>query len=149
MARPLDPLSTPRSARRYRIALTPLADAMFQLLIYFMLSTSIIPYSLLSVTSGNLASGAGEGNPEQAGDVSGAAGAALWSVGEREVIVGGQRFEMSQLTGLTAALVAAQTTRVVLTVQPDADVQDLTSVLEALATAGIVEVLLSRIGTGG
>ncbi len=44
--------SLPKSERRYTFALTPLADAMFQLLIFFMLSTSLTPYSLLTITRG-------------------------------------------------------------------------------------------------
>jgi biopolymer transport protein ExbD len=38
--------------RKYGFALTPLADAMFQLLIFFMLSSSLSPYSLIALTRG-------------------------------------------------------------------------------------------------
>ena len=39
----------PERPRRYRFVLTPLADAMFQLLIFFMLSSSLAPYSLITL----------------------------------------------------------------------------------------------------
>ena len=39
----------PERPRRYKFAMTPLADAMFQLLIFFMLSSSLAPYSLITL----------------------------------------------------------------------------------------------------
>lgn len=41
----------PKSTRRYAFSLTPLADAMLQLLIFFMLSSSMAAYSLLGLNS--------------------------------------------------------------------------------------------------
>ena len=45
-------LALPTRKRTYRFALTPFADAMFQLLIFFMLSSSLTPYSLLTLQTG-------------------------------------------------------------------------------------------------
>jgi len=53
------PLLPPRSPARYRFVLTPLADAMFQLLIFFMLSSNLAPYSLLTIRSGTTGDPAG------------------------------------------------------------------------------------------
>jgi biopolymer transport protein ExbD len=39
----------PELPRRYKFVLTPLADAMFQLLIFFMLTSSLAPYSLITL----------------------------------------------------------------------------------------------------
>ena len=44
-------LPLPPRKRSYRVALTPLADAMFQLLTFFMLTTSLTPYSMLTIGS--------------------------------------------------------------------------------------------------
>ena len=47
-------LILPRRNRRYRFSMTPLADVMFQLLIFFMLSANLAAYSLLPLRSGAL-----------------------------------------------------------------------------------------------
>ena len=54
-------LSLPRRERRYRFSMTPLADVMFQLLVFFMLSANITPYSLIDIRTGGLSGGAPAG----------------------------------------------------------------------------------------
>lgn len=129
----------PRSNRRYSFALTPLADAMFQLLIFFMLTSSLTPYSLLT-----LQSGPGTGEPSGAETtpqtLPAGAPAASWTIDNGEIVANGQRFGFDALPQLAAALVAAQTPRVLLISSPRAQVQDMVTVLEALAAANIVSV---------
>ena len=133
-------LNLPRSRRRYRFALTPLADAMFQLLIFFMLSSSITPYSMLTLQSHAAATdtpglGSEPGAEPAANPLPGEA--ALWNIENGEVIVGGQRFGFDSLADLAGVLRDQGTADVYLLPRQSAEVQDIVSVLEALSTAGI------------
>ncbi len=118
---------------------------MFQLLIFFMLSSSLTPYSLLTLQSG----------PAQPGDAA-AAGTettaepvtqttpgdtALWTVEAGGIVVGGQAFGFDTLPRLAAALgTASAPANVILIVRPTAQVQDVTTVLEALQAGEIGSV---------
>lgn len=143
----------PERRRNYRFALTPLADAMFQLLIFFMLSSSLTPYSLLTVQSapggtGETSTQAGA-NPNAAAAPPGApADVALWSIDEDRVIVGGQVFGMEALDTLADALGASGVPAdVVLVVRPGARVQDVTTVLARLRLADVASVQVTPGGT--
>jgi biopolymer transport protein ExbD len=141
-----DALSVRRNPKRYRIALTPLADAMFQLLIYFMLSSNVAPYSLISLKGALSAPGGVGGNGTDPAQPGPGTDATVWTVQAGSVIAGGQPFEMGKLRDLTAALAATGTTSVTLIVRSEAKVQDLTSVLEALTAGGITDVQLAGRG---
>jgi biopolymer transport protein ExbD len=141
-----DALSQRRNPKRYRIALTPLADAMFQLLIYFMLASNVAPYSLISLKGAQVAPGGQGGNGTDAAQPSPGTDITVWTVQAGSVIAGGQPFGMDRLKELTKALAASGTTSVTLIVRPEALVQDLTSVLEALTAAGITDVQLAGRG---
>ena len=142
----------PERKRNYKFALTPLADAMFQLLIFFMLSSSLTPYSLLTLQSAPApaiaanAAAAGtntEATPPQAA----AADVALWTIEADAVLVGGQRFEFDALDALAEALGTPGTpASVILIVKPSAQVQDVTTVLARLRAADVGSV---RISSGG
>lgn len=140
------PIALPRSPAKYRFVLTPLADAMFQLLIFFMLSSNLAPYSLLTIRSGSTGdpaggeTGAQEPAPEPAapiGDV------AIWNVDSGNVIVGGQQFGFDLLADLAASLNADGETGIILVVRDEANVQDLSSVLEALSASGITNIQIA------
>ena len=130
----------PKSERRYTFALTPLADAMFQLLIFFMLSSSLTPYSLLTLKSG-AGTQTSEGteteqpNPGRPEDP-----AATWTIENGAVIAGGQRFNFDTLPGLAGVLSQRDQPRVLLISTPRAQVQDIVTVLETLAAAQISSV---------
>ncbi|WP_421701042.1 ExbD/TolR family protein [Aliiroseovarius sp.] len=143
-------LELPQRKPTYRFSLTPLADAMFQLLIFFMLSSSLTPYSLLTLQS----AAAGEAAPavegaetttddagaDQPGDV------ALWTIGHEGLTVGGQAFGFDALESLAGALGSeAAPADVILLVEDTARVQDVTTVLEHLQTANVASV---RVATG-
>jgi biopolymer transport protein ExbD len=132
----------PKSTRRYTFALTPLADAMFQLLIFFMLTSSLTPYSLLTLHSGSNANNTApvakavpnnqkQEQPSQT---------ATWLIENNQIIASGQTFNFSQLSQMAEALIAAKTPRVLLITKPTAQVQDLVVVLEKLSAAGIETV---------
>ncbi len=130
----------PQPRRKFRFALTPLADVMFQLLLFFMLSSSLTPYSLLTVQSG-----AGAATEARAGQPEGeqlalVPDAAIWTVGAGTLNVRGQSFDYTALPTLSTALQAAETPQVVLVAGPDAAVQDIATVLAALTSAGIAQI---------
>ncbi|MDO5612950.1 MAG: biopolymer transporter ExbD [Paracoccus sp. (in: a-proteobacteria)] len=145
-------IDLPRHQRRYGFALTPLADAMFQVLIFFMLSSNLSPYSLLDLRGGALAVGGGGGDApdpgQQAAPAMPAGETAIWSVSGDGIVASGQRFGFDRLPDLAAALDQAGTARVLLVSQPGAQVQNLVAVIESLSLAGISDVQLAR-GPGG
>lgn len=145
MAKPLKKSLPTRSGRKYQFVLTPLADAMFQLLIFFMLSSNLAPYSLLTLRSGVDAQDAGGGS-DPADVPPPPADAAIWTVEADQIIVGGQRFARENLPALAEALNDEGNASVVLILRDAALVQDLSSVLEALTASGINSV---QIAAGG
>jgi biopolymer transport protein ExbD len=137
-----------RQMRRYRLPLTPMADVMFQLLLFFMVSSISAPYSLLNLQSAPPAATTATGEePAEAAEAVAEAvispDTAIWSLTDGQMIVGGQPFPLDQLPALVSALVQAGTASIVLISRADASVQDLTTVLEALQTGGIVSVQLA------
>ncbi|OBY25640.1 ExbD/TolR family protein [Leisingera sp. JC1] len=142
-------LGLPAPRQRKAFALTPLADIMFQLLIFFMLSSSLTPYSILPLHS------SGPVSDRQPGAAQSAAGAeppqapvpggtALWNLEAGKLRVQGQEFTFDALPGLARSLREDNPeAAVVVIVKPSARVQDLTTVLEQLRVAGIASVQLS------
>lgn len=142
-------IELPRRPRRYGFALTPLADAMFQLLVFFMLSSNLAPYALLPLRSGAIGgTGASAGNGDAEGPALAAGQTAIWSVSRDSLVAGGQRFGFDRLPDLAVALQQAGTAQVLLVTRPDAQVQGIVTVLETLATHGIVDVQVARGGGG-
>ena len=91
-------LVLPRRNRRYRFSMTPLADVMFQLLIFFMLSANIAPYSMLDVRTGALSGGGGTtpdpDSETQLGRTTDIRSTAVWTLDETgTILASGQRFE--------------------------------------------------------
>lgn len=140
-------IALPQRQRHYRFALTPLADAMFQLLVFFMLSANLTPYSLLGLRAGTVAGTVGaEGTSSTTGsEVTGAGDTVIWSVNRESVVASGQRFGFDALPRLAEAMQQAGTMRVLLVTRPDAQVQGLVSVLETLASHGITDVQIADI----
>ncbi|KIT17911.1 ExbD/TolR family protein [Jannaschia aquimarina] len=130
-----------RRRKGYRFALTPLADAMFQLLIFFMLSSSLAPYSLMTLKPGAASQrGAGE-SPAPAAPAG--PPSAIWTVDAGAVIAGGQRFGFDALPRLSARMAAQDDGGVLLITRPAARVQDMVAVLEALSAANVPAVRLA------
>ena len=141
-----DTLILPRPAtKRARFAMTPLADAMFQLLIFFMLSSSLAPYSLLTIRSGPepLQAGDPQDNTAPDPDLNVApigTNTVLWTLEPDKVTIGGQTFAYDALSDLAVALATNDDAEVIVILRPDARVQDLATVMEALTAAGISAV---------
>lgn len=129
--------------RRYGFSFTPLADAMFQLLVFFMLTSSLAPYSLMTLTPG--ASGTLEA-PANAPDVAletpDAETVAVWSIDRGALRANGKRVALADMADLIAPLSDAGIDRVVLLAGRSATVQDVASVLEALTLARVPTVQL-------
>lgn len=141
----------PRSTRRYSFALTPLADAMFQLLIFFMLTSSLTPYSLLTLQSGpGSAAATAQTQSSPQSPQTAPVQSAIWQIENGGIIASGQRFDFEQLSQLANALIAAGTPQVVLVSTPSAQVQDLANVLEKLTAAGIGQIqIVGQTAQGG
>jgi biopolymer transport protein ExbD len=135
----------PRSPARYRFVLTPLADAMFQLLIFFMLSSNLAPYSLLTIRNGTTGDTTGtDAGADPVEEIAAPLGqVAIWNVDAGNVIVGGQKFGFEVLSDLAAALNANNDASIILVVRTEANVQDLSSVLESLAAAGVSNIQIA------
>ncbi len=133
----------PQEPRRYKFVLTPLADAMFQLLIFFMLSSSLAPYALLTIRSGsegdfaNTTGTSGDSTATTFGDV------AIWNVSADGLTISGQTFDFAQLPALANAITDDDLT-ILLILRESATVQDLSSVVEALTIAGITNVQIAE-----
>lgn len=145
-------LILPRRSRRYRFSMTPLADVMFQLLIFFMLSANIAPYSMLGLRTGALSGGGGapEVDPDSLvdpGRITDIRSTAVWTLDETgEILASGQRFGPDRLPALAEALLAQGTRDVLVVLRRDVPVQRLVTVLQTLAAAGITSV---QIASGG
>ena len=145
----------PERPRRYRFVLTPLADAMFQLLIFFMLSSSLAPYSLITLKTApqdvadsedeSLGAGAGS-DPAQPAPPPSATNTTLWTVNNGSVRSSGLDYNMDQLADLASALGEGRPGNVVLIVTPQARVQDVAHALEALEGANVGAVQISQGG---
>lgn len=142
--------SLPPSTRRYRFTLIPMADVMFQLLIFFMLSANMTPYSLLAIRSGTLSgpSSPDVTRPGAADDIrrSNPMTTAVWSFGADSIVANGQRFALNRIPELAEALKQQATPEVLLISRPGATVQTLVSILEILADQGIATV---HVANGG
>jgi biopolymer transport protein ExbD len=134
-------------ARRERTTfpLTPLADAMFQLLIFFMLTAGLSPYSLLTLQSGvSTAADSAAETPQPPQAPPEDANRAIWTLDAGRILSAGQEFEYDKLDSLIGALEASGAAQVILIATPDASVQDLALVLEALQGAPVARVQLVR-----
>ena len=152
MSRLKSPL--PVRKRTYRFALTPLADAMFQLLIFFMLSSSLTPYSLISLQSAPdaaLSASAASSGPIRYDETAAlaaeptAAQGPIWRLYDGRVTTGGQEFPLDQLSQLAAAFAEqAQPETLTLLLASDARIQDVASAMAALETANLIGVRIAR-----
>jgi len=140
----LSRLDLPVRRRSYRFALTPLADAMFQLLIFFMLSSSLAPYSLITLKEGAALaeqSGTGIGDTGEAPQPQAQADVALWTLEADAIFIGGQRFGFDAIDDLAEALGTQDSpASVLLLLRSSARVQDMATVLARLRQADVTSV---------
>jgi biopolymer transport protein ExbD len=130
--------------RSYSIALTPLADAMFQLLIFFMLSSSLSPYSLIALTGG---AAAGQSAIEGQADATATAPTeadklVIWHLTRGRVRSGDQSVLLTDLPSVIPSLIAQEVSEVLIFPARSATVQDVATVLELLGSRGVTKVRL-------
>ncbi|WEX10860.1 biopolymer transporter ExbD [Chelativorans sp. AA-79] len=133
-------LPTPRR-RRIAFVLTPLIDVIFLLLIFFMLSSQIAPYSLLPL--GGVAAGTDEAEAAPAEAVNGAAQPLVVRIAHGEVTIGAERMAIAQLQDAVGHFRRQGVETYLLIPSGDAELQDVVSTLEAMkaASAGSVTLL--------
>lgn len=137
-------LRLPQRTARYRFSMTPLADVLFQLLIFFMLSSNIVPYSMLTLRSGGLEGDSASNEAQEAEMMATDASAtAVWTLHPDGLVARGQRFDLGRLPSLAEALTAQGTRNVLIVVGADVHVQQVTTVLETLAARGIESVQIA------
>lgn len=136
----------PRPAgRRRAFTLTPLADVMFQLLIFFMLSTSLAPYALLPLGGGPAPETDAAPPPRAAGTPA----PAIWQLGAGIVRAEGRDVPLAEVGPLAAAATLSGVPEIILFAGRAATVQDMATALEALRAAGVPRVrLVGRTGPG-
>jgi len=121
-------------------ALTPLADIMFQLLIFFMLTTSLAPYSLVPlVRAAAPDAGAATTAPAPVPD---SAQPAIWQLGAGTLRSGGQEVALEDLPLVLVALQDARVAEILLFVTDTARAQDMVTVLEHVEHAGFARLRL-------
>ena len=144
----------PERRRNYKFVLTPIADAMFQLLIFFMLSSSLTPYSLITLKSGSdpssqnklSQSSTGGSDPDRPASTPGQE-TMLWFIGNGMVRVAGQEYNTNQFSDLAEAIGTQNNPGdVVIIVGSSARVQDVALALEALEGANVGAVQITRAG---
>lgn len=134
----------PGRKRRYGFALTPLADAMFQLLIFFMLSSTLSPYSLIALTGGAPAGQSTQEGPadSEADAPREAARSVTWQLSRGQVRAGTQVMALEDLRDVLPALRDQKIEEVLIFPTRSARVQDIATVLEVLGRDGLARVRL-------
>ncbi len=137
----------PQRMRKRGFALTPLADVMFQLLLFFMLTSALAPYALLPL--GQPAGAIPEARqntapalPQSPGTPPPAAAQAIWHLGQDEVRSGQVRIALDMLPRALEDLQADGISDLVVFVTRPARSSDLATLLEAVQQAGITRLQL-------
>ena len=134
----------PTRRRTKGFMLIPLVDVIFLLLTFFMLASSIDPFSLLTLddyrSRAQGAAARAPGKPQPAPDL-------IVSVGRGIVQANGAPVPLDGFAGAAAALRRQGLNRVLVFTRPEATVQDIVSVIDALKKASFPAVVI-RGGNG-
>ena len=139
-------IALPERRRRYGFSMTAMADMLFQLLIFFMLSANLASFAMLDVRAGALgAAGADNGDsPAQpSATITDTRTTAVWTLSPEGLIASGQRFGLDRAGQLAEALGAQGTTNVLVVLRPEVPVQNVITVLETLSAEGINSVQIA------
>lgn len=129
---------------RRGFSLTPLADIMFQLLIFFMLSSSLAPYALLPMTPPASASAGAREAPDRPAPSAGAAMATqvVWHLERGALRAGAARIPLAALPEALETLRADGIDDIVVFVGAAARAQDIADLLEPVRRAGFARLQL-------
>lgn len=140
---PLSGVLAPTHPRpRPAFALTPLADIMFQLLIFFMLSTSLAPYALLPLGQRAAAPEGGTAPAPETAAPAPAGSPAIWHLGRGQIRSGRVWIDLADLPEALAALREAEVSEVLLFITDTANTQDLATILERVQAHGALRLRL-------
>lgn len=140
------PAAPPRA--RPGFVLTPLADVMFQLLIFFMLSSSLAPYALLPLRREATAGAAPEPAPA-APPAAATAPVPVWHLGRGEVRAGSERIALEEIGAALDALAGQGADEVLVFTTAVATAGDVAILLEAVQVRRAAPVRARLIGQGG
>ncbi|SUZ32335.1 hypothetical protein ROE7235_02091 [Roseibaca ekhonensis] len=130
-------------ARRRGFALTPLADVMFQLLLFFMLTSSLAPYALLPLSAAAPSSGQSLRDiPAQQSPAPAAEAQVIWHLERGEIRAGQARIPLSALPEAIRALQSDSVSDLVVFVTRMAEASDLALLIENVQDSGIARVQL-------
>jgi len=132
MGQPIPLFRTPVRRRRASFVLTSLIDVIFLLVIFFMVSSQVLPYSLIPI--GAAASG---GTPIPADDTG---SPVALRIQQGRVSIGGRAVAFTDLPDALKRLRDSGVSALVLSTAQTATVQDLVSVLEMCRTAAFETV---------
>ncbi len=133
--------------KQRRISLTPLVDVIFLLLIFFMLTSQIAPFSLISLSgikAEDEATATVELPPNQSQPLFSAA--ALISVSNKGIAINGQRIANDELIEALAVLLNDGIEAVIISPRSSATVQDLISLLEIVKKSSFRSVTIRKSG---
>ncbi|MDD7971950.1 ExbD/TolR family protein [Roseinatronobacter alkalisoli] len=130
-----------RRARGF--TLTPLADVMFQLLLFFMLTSALAPYALLPLgaPAGASTDAQARETPPPSGTIP-AQAQAIWHLGHGEIRSGQARIALDLLPRVLEGLQAEEISELVVFVTSDARTSDLATLVEAVQHAGLARLQL-------
>lgn len=130
----------PRHVRRKRASfvLTSLIDVIFLLVIFFMVSSQIVPFSVIGL--GPIASAQSEAEPPPAAAAPAQSAPVAIRIMAGSVRVAGETVAMADLADALARLKASGVTALLLIPTSTATVQDVVSVLEGVKAAAIETV---------
>lgn len=139
-------MDTHQPRRKPAFALTPLADVMFQLLIFFMLSTTLAPYALIPLGAPAVPATA---NAPASAPGGGTQNLVIWHVGAGEVRAGQSTVPMTALPQIITQLKAGGLQEILLFTAATATTQDVATVIEAIRVGEVPRVrLIGRPGGG-
>lgn len=144
------PAAAPRA--RPGFVLTPLADVMFQLLIFFMLSSSLAPYALLPLRREAVSAPAPAPAPVPAAaraPETAAAPVPVWHLGRGEVRAGSERIALEAIGAALEALAGQGADEVLVFTTAAATAGDIATLLEAVHVRRGPAVRARLIGQGG
>jgi biopolymer transport protein ExbD len=129
---------------RRGFSLTPLADIMFQLLIFFMLSSSLAPYALLPLSSPASATATAPEAPDRPAPQADTALPAqvIWHLERGTLRAGAERIPLEALPAALDALRADGIDDIVVFVTAEARAQDIADLLEPVRRAGLARLQL-------
>lgn len=123
--------------RRSRFPLTPLVDVIFLLLIFFMLSSRLAPYSLVPLDTGGRAPTQSEETIPAAGE---AAADLLVILSRGAAQIGSERVRLEEARPLFAEAHERGARSVIVLTRASATVQDVVSALDWLRRAGFSSI---------